>query len=190
MHRGINCIAQVYGGGVRFPEGMTYEDFAVIPQVIYKARLITYKHDILYHYYVNEYSTIMSSKLTRKTNRNIIKAQIILEKSELKNQKDVLENFYIRRVLSSMAWSLCEYGEDFEEVRQLVDYALETYPQILSNEELYATGYLSVEKKVFIRLLLQRHYFIARSFVFVFCSIKLLGRNILRCIHNATTNDG
>lgn len=188
MHRGINCIAQVYGG--RFPEGMTYEDFAVIPQVIYKARLITYKYEILYHYYVNEYSTIMSSKLTRKTNRNIIKAQIILEKSELKNQKDVLENFYIRRVLSSMAWSLCEYGEDFEEVRQLVDYALEIYPQILSNEELYATGYLSAEKKVFIRLLLQRHYFLARSFVLVFCSIKLLGRNILRCFHNATTKDG
>lgn len=170
--------------GIRFPEGMTYEDFAIIPQVIYRAKLITYRHEVLYHYYVNEYSTIMRSKLIQKTDCNIIKAQIILEKSELKNQKDVLKNFYIRRVLSSMAWSLCEYSEDFKEVQRLIDYALETYPQILSSEELYTSEYLPVEKRIFIRLLLQKHYFWAKSFVFFFSSIKMLGRNILRRFHH------
>lgn len=178
MRPGISYIDHRYGG-VRFPEGMTYEDFAIVPQVMYKANLIAYQHEVLYHYYVNPKSTIVGSRLAKQTDRNIFKAQMILENSELRKQRDVLENFYIRRVLSSMAWSLCEYGEDLEEVRRLVEYALVTYPAIAENE-IISDATLPVEKRIFIRLLLSKHFWLANGFVYVFSSIKQLIKCFMR----------
>lgn len=169
--------------GVRFPEGMTYEDFAIVPQVLYKAGFIAYQHKILYHYYVNTKSTIVGMKLAKKTDRNIFKAYMILEKSELINQRDVLENFYIRRVLSNMAWNMCEYGEGFDEVHRLVDYALVTYPNLSSNKILYEST-LPIVKKVFIRLLLRKRFWLAKSVVSVYSSIKQLGKTVMKYRHS------
>jgi len=120
-------------GELRFPEGMTYEDFALIPQVINRAKRIAYTDKVLYHYFFNENSTITSATRNKKTNRNILTAQHILEESELKGKPEILENFYLRRVLSSMAWSLLEYHEGNNEVKKLVDEANTKYPNIKNN---------------------------------------------------------
>ena len=137
--------------GQKFPLGMTYEDFAFIPQIMNKATCISYTHKILYHYYVNMNGIIMSKKNT--TDRNIIKAQHILESSSLRSKPYILENFYIRRVLESMCHSLILHNEDMNLVNSLVDEAYLKYPDIRINPHILQS---SLYKKVYFYLLLRK----------------------------------
>lgn len=143
--------------GLRFPVGMTYEDFATIPIIMNRAHKIAYTNKVLYHYYINQNSIIMNSVRIRKTDRNILKAQLILENSEMANKKDVLENFYIRRVLSSMAYSLYQYKEkDAKQiVAEIVDIGFIKYPNIKKNESI---DRLPIDHKLFVKCALSKMY--------------------------------
>lgn len=163
--------------GLRFPVGITYEDFALIPQVMFRAKKVGYTHAVLYHYFVNENSIIMSKTKERKTDRNIIVSQEILEKSELQNSINILENFYIRRVLTSMAWRLLEYNEDIEEVKVLVVEGKKKYPYLDRNSFIRE---LNLAKRVFVKLLLNEKYFWGEKLVSSYSLTKRVYSTIRR----------
>lgn len=81
-----------------------------------------------------------------------------------------------------MARNLCEYGENFEEVHQLVDYALATYHDMASNRILFEST-LPI-KKVFIRLLLRKRFWLAENFVSVYSLIKQFGKTVMEHRHS------
>lgn len=141
--------------GLRFPIGITYEDFALIPQVMYKASRIAYTHAVLYHYYVNLNSIIMSKINT--TNYDIIKAQHILEESCIKDNKSLLGNFYIRRVINSMCFSLLSNENDIKSARKLIAEGKNKY----NLAAIKKTMELSCISSIFINLLISNHFYIA-----------------------------
>ena len=152
---------------IRFPEGITYEDMATIPQVMYKAKKIGYTHEVLYHYFVNVHSTIMSKRET--TDRNIIEAQTILEHSELKQQPELLENIYIRRVLTGMCYTLIAHAEDNNLVRELVERAHKNYPDICNNPLIQKA---SRRNRIYLRLLLGKKYRVCSLYVRTYETIR------------------
>ena len=85
-------------GELRFPEGLTYEDFALIPQIMNRANRIAYTNKVLYHYFFNENSIINTASKRKKTNRDILKAQHILEESELKCKPEILEILFLNQI--------------------------------------------------------------------------------------------
>ncbi len=150
-------------GNSRFPIGMTYEDFATIPKVMFGAKRIGYSNKVLYHYFYNSDSIILKRKKLRKADRNILKAQQILESSEL-FEDTILENFYIRRVLTSMAWNLFEYNEDdaLEVVKKLVLDGKNKYPKIENNSII---AKLNFRQQVFVKNVLKENYRLAKVIV-------------------------
>lgn len=123
-----------------FPEGMTYEDMALIPQLMYRAKKIAYTNNILYHYFINENSTILKLHNKKRTDFNIIKAQNILEHSELRNDPGVLGTIYIKRVLLSMGWSIIKNNENFDDFKKLVICGKHKYNDLNKNPFLQNTS--------------------------------------------------
>lgn len=156
-------------GDLRFPDGITYEDFALIPQIMNRAKRIAYNHTILYHYYANPNSIISMANRCKITDRNIINAQHILEKSDLKDKPLVLENLYLRRVLSSMAWSLLEYNEGNDKVQILVNEAYEKYPNIKKNPYISSSPFIL---KVFLMLILSNRIEMGAFWVKQYCLLR------------------
>lgn len=162
---------------VRFPEGMTYEDMAIIPQIIYKANKVAYTSDILYHYYVNPGSTIMS--MQKKGDRNILRAMHILESSSLQSSPEVLENIYIRRVLFSFAkTALCFETDCYDLVNRLVEETHQKYRNIINNSLIQNAP---IVDKIYVTLLLKGHvkvssYILKLEAILKICVKRILGR--------------
>lgn len=147
-------------GTDRFPVGVTYEDFAFIPQLLNRAKKIVYTHKVLYHYFVNPTGTIGSH--AKKTNRDILKAQHILEQSELKNKTAVLENMYLRRVIASMSYTLVANKEDYDLSRQLVIEGIEKYPSIVNNPHINRER---IGIRLYLKLVMKQHFMLAVGWV-------------------------
>ena len=160
--------------GVLFPEGITYEDFATIPRVIFKACHISYTHTVLYHYRVNPTSTIQSKGNT--TNLDILEAQTILENSELKQYPDLLENLFIRRVLLSMCYSLVQHREYPTLLKSVVLRAKDSYPLISNNEMI---SRLQFQKRLFLRLLLREKYNLVSLYVFLIEKARICAKRVI-----------
>lgn len=154
--------------GITYPEGMTYEDFATIPQVIFRASRIAYTHNVLYHYRINQSSTIM--KMKGNTDLNIIRAQDVLEKSELKSRPDLLENYYLRRVLNGMCYSLVLHRDDGDLLKDVVIRAKQTYPKIGENELI---AQFSSYSKLFLKLFSPKS---GEQSIFLFIFMKEYGQ--------------
>ncbi len=147
---------------IRFPFGKTYEDFATIPLIMNRAKVIAYTHEVLYHYRVNPDSIIQTAKKNRKSNRDIIYAQHLLENSELKGRTSVLESMYIRRVLSSLVWTILEYNENKTDVYSIINEGIQKYPHIRTNP---CIRELPWHKRVFVRLILKKRIRLARIWI-------------------------
>lgn len=138
--------------GFRFPVGITYEDFALIPQVMYKARRIAYVSDVLYHYYVNAHGIIMSK--SEDADYCILDAQSILEKSDLGNDKQLMGIFFIRRVLCTMCFSLLSNNDDLHYVKSIVKDGKSKF-DLRRSLPYVQLGFIH---KVFADLLVSEHY--------------------------------
>lgn len=118
---------------LRFPEGITYEDFALIPRIINNAFRVCYTHTILYHYFINPSSITLSIK---QTDTNIFVAQQILEQSELKEKPYILEVLFLRRVILSMAWTMLCKDNNIEGAKRIRHYQKQFYPNLSKNKHL------------------------------------------------------
>ena len=161
--------------GQRFPEGMTYEDFAFIPLIINKAKQFAYCNRTLYHYYINMDSIIMSKR--DMTDRNIIVAQHLLEQSELSSKQHILENFYIRRVLESMCYTLILHNEDKKLVVSLIDEAYAKYPNIKANKYIHHAQFI---KRVYFRLLLKHRYYSVQTWIKIYRFFAEIAKKIIK----------
>lgn len=161
---------------LRFPIGMTYEDFALIPQVMYRAHRIAYTNKVLYHYFVNQNSTIMSQK--NSTDYNIIKAQHILEESELKNQKLLLSIFFIRRVICSMCFALLSNDNNINAVKILIKEGKSKY-NLKSAKSSIKLGLIDT---IFINLVIDENYWLSFAWAKLIKFLKRLSTYIKRII--------
>ena len=112
---------------IRFPEGVNYEDYATIPQLIYLSKKISYVNQPLYFYFVNTES--ITGSMIRKVDYSIIEAYKVLSTSILSERKDLLEILFIRRVILSMSRSIIKY-DGIQKLYEVQNYMHEMLPDI------------------------------------------------------------
>lgn len=114
--------------GLRFPEKMKYEDFALMPQILIRAKKIVTIEDVLYFYFWRDGSTTNQKKI----NRDILKAQRILEASELMEKcPEMLQVFFVKNVMGSLVWGILKENEPFDEVAEIMKEGLQKYPGLV-----------------------------------------------------------
>ena len=112
---------------IRYPAHMKYEDYATIPRVLAKASIIIGIPDVLYYYFWREDSTTNEKKI----NFDILKAQRLLEESEMEGKyRSVLEFYFLRNVMGTLIKALLmDYGSK-EKVQKIISDALKKYPSL------------------------------------------------------------
>lgn len=114
--------------GLRFPEKMKFEDFALMPQILIRAKKIVTIEDVLYYYFWRDGSTTNQKRI----NRDILKAQHILEESDLKNTcPDMLQMFFVKYIVGSLIWGILKEKNSMKEVDDIVRYGKEKYPNFI-----------------------------------------------------------
>lgn len=153
---------------IRFPCNMAFEDYATIPRVLARAKKIIGLPDILYNYYWRENSTTN----VKKINRDILKAQRILEMSEMKDGfSDVLEVYFVRNVLGSLIWGMAHSYKNRAEIVEIMCEGKRKY----SHLEKYITSE-NIRYPEFGKLIYNRYYFIAYCYCNFIDGIKSLFR--------------
>lgn len=138
--------------GLRFPEGIKFEDFALAPQIYSRAKKIVSIKDALYNYLWRNDSTT-TKQLVQP---DILRAQRVLEISEFgKTNSDILEIYFIRQVVGSLLWSMCMVNRPNSEIAPIVQSCLEKYPEISYK---IRREFIGKHKSLFGRLLLKKNY--------------------------------
>lgn len=149
--------------GLFFPEHMNYEDLALIPIVMQRAKKISYVDDYLYYYRMNVNSILHASNSKIQTNRDMFKAWNILKKSELKNMPIILEYIFIRYMLASAAYKLVAFHDDKDNrLRELVEEGFTLFPNLNKSA---AINLVSSYNAPFVKLLLKKKYMLAKMYV-------------------------
>ena len=159
--------------GISFPDGIKYEDFAWLPQVVLRANRIVSTDEPLYYYLWRTGSTLNS----RRVNRDILKAFGVLEKSAVSERfPDVMIAFFIKIVMGTLIWGLLiEKKENVAEVRTILNDAKKRYPD-LENRAVSFGKYMGKEKELFGRLLIAGHFETARLYAMGFDALKQTAR--------------
>lgn len=108
---------------LRYSEIRTFEDYATIPLVLSRAKKIIGLPDVLYYYFWRFNSTTNTSR----ADYNILRAQEILEKSELKKYPDVLASYFVRNVIGSLIWNLAASYKNKSKVLTIIGKAKKEY---------------------------------------------------------------
>ncbi|MCI7635536.1 MAG: glycosyltransferase [Bacteroidales bacterium] len=157
-----------------FPEGIKYEDFALIPRVYERASKIVTIQDKLYYYYYRQNSTTTGQKI----NEDIIKAQHILENSDFGvRHKDIVEIYFVRQVMGTLLWAMSQHWSYRQKVLRIVQEGLEKYPN-LSNH--ISDMYIGTHKSFWGNLLLKGHYDLSCIYSSTYEFIRFCGRKILK----------
>jgi glycosyltransferase involved in cell wall biosynthesis len=158
---------------IKFPEDkMTYEDYACIPRLFNKSKRISFIYDDLYYYFWRQTSITNSEKI----DRNILKAHMILENSELSECSEILETYFIRNILGSLIWVMLVSDNNLDEIIQIVNYGKQRYPNLVNNPSLKSLG----NRKYFgIKLVLLGYYKFAEKYAILINIIWKFARNII-----------
>lgn len=101
---------------IRYPDGITYEDYATTPRLFMKARKVVYVDRPCYYYYSNPESILGSMR--KKIDWNILKAFLILRNSEISENLSWINILYERRVILSLAKTIISNGT-FRDLKDL-----------------------------------------------------------------------
>ena len=113
--------------GLRFPEGITFEDFAFTPQALERAKRIVAIPDPLYFYYWRGDSTTTRVKI----NRDIYAAYQALAQSPFGQRcEKQMTAYFIRIVMGSLLWALCHEKGHRDEVERIMTEGKEKYPEL------------------------------------------------------------
>lgn len=155
-----------------FPEDIKFEDFALMPQVLIRAKKMISIEDVLYFYFWREGSTTNQKKI----NRDILKAQHVLEKSEL-NEKcpQMLQMFFVKNVMGSLIWGILKEENSCDEVKKIMEEGILKYPELADSD--FAT-FMGKRKKQFGYFLLQGKYKKAQRYVLFSESIASIMRRV------------
>lgn len=146
--------------GISFPEHMSKQDYACIPRVIAKANKVVGIEDVLYNYYFRSDSATNG----RKVQMNLLKAQHILEESEMVEEYgDVLESYYIRNVICTLVWEMMGNKEVyFKQVKEIVSEGKHKYPNFKKSIRLAHIEWL---RKPFAYMICYEHFNLAELYV-------------------------
>lgn len=140
---------------LRFPEGIKFEDFALAPQVYSRAKKIASISPRLYNYLWRNDSTTTAVKIQP----DILKAQVVLEKSEIgRNNAELMAIFFVRQVMGSMLWGMIQNNEYDDSVKAIMQDGKEKYPQLGQTIDNKTIG---AGKSMWGHLLLNGHYRLA-----------------------------
>lgn len=158
--------------GLRFPEKIKYEDFALMPQILIRAEKIVVIEDVLYYYFWRDGSTTNQ----RKINRDILNAQHILEESELKNIcPNMLQMFFVKNVMGSLVWEILKEKNSFNEVSKIMEEGLKKYPNLLKSDIGLLMG---KNKKQFGIYLVQGNYKKAQKYVLRYEKFTMFAKKV------------
>lgn len=158
--------------GLRFPEKMKFEDFALMPQILIRAKKIVTIEDVLYYYFWRDGSTTNQKKI----NRDILKAQHILEASELKEKcQEMLQVFFVKNVMGSLVWGILKEKEPFDEVAEIIKEGIQKYPGLADSD---FAALMGKTKKQFGYYLLQGNYKKAQRYVLSYEKIVTIMKRV------------
>lgn len=158
--------------GLRFPEKIRFEDFALMPQILIRAKKIVVIEDVLYYYFWRSGSTTNQKKI----NRDILNAQHILEESELKTIcPNMLQMFFVKNVMGSLVWGILKEKNSFSEVSKIMEKGLKKYPNLLKSDFGLLMG---KNKKQFGIYLIQGNYKKAQKCVLRYEKIAMFARKV------------
>lgn len=158
--------------GLEFPENMKYEDFALMPRVYEKANSIASIEDKLYYYYYRSNSTTVGTKI----NLDILKAQVILEKSTFaKRHPKIIRVYFVRQVLGTLLWAMSQELKYKSQVMQIVNEGFSKYPDL---NKYIKEVYIGSGKSFWGRLLLNKHYMLACFYACTYEKVRFWGRKV------------
>lgn len=159
--------------GIRFPEHMSKQDYACIPRIIAKAEVIIGIDDSLYNYYYR----LDSATNAKKVQMNLLKAQHILEASEmLDNHKDVLSSYFIRNIVCTLIWEMIvDRAQYQEEIGKIMDEGTKIYTNLSG-----AIKPTNIERirKPFAYLICKKQYSAAELYVRVYKAAQMVYHRI------------
>lgn len=155
---------------IRFPEGLTFEDFATIPRVIYKARRISYVDRYDLFYFINP-DSIINSLRKPQDKYNIFKAFEILHKSELSAEKELLEGLFVQKVVCSYVWELFSVSNSQTLISEMSDFAQNNFPHFTENYEIRNQVWL---KRTFCRAFEHKRFLICKFIVKSFKCLSII----------------
>lgn len=157
---------------LEFPEKIKFEDFALMPRVYERAKKISTINNKLYYYFFRPNSTTVSTKI----NLDILKAQVILEKSSFGlRHPDLIKIYFIRQVMGSLLWAMSQNPSYKSQVNTIVEEAITKYPNL---DSWICDEYIGEFKSIWGKLLFKRHYIIASLYVRFYEFIRVLRRKI------------
>lgn len=151
---------------IQFPSHMKYEDYATTPRILAKADKIVCFSDRLYSYFWRANSTTNSVKV----NRDILRAQSILENSELaEDNNHILAVYFVRNVMGTLIWGLLHSYNNIPEVESIIADGLEKYKDL---DVLVNKTNIGNHKEWFGRQLLKGHYKMAATYAIAYDYLK------------------
>lgn len=158
--------------GLRFPEGIKFEDFALAPQIYERASIIVSTKELLYNYLWRSDSTTTAKKIQP----DILKAQDILEKSEFgKHNQDMLQKFYLRQVVCSLLWEMFADKQYINQACKIIENGIKRYPHLRDNVK---DSKVSKVKLLWAKILLNNHYKLAKVYARTYSWLYAIIRTI------------
>ena len=155
--------------GFKFEENMKFEDYCFTPRVLANANKIVAVPDVLYFYRWRSTSTTNEIKV----NKDILKAQKILEASSFANQyPDVIKSYFVRNVMGSLIWAMCHDNKYLKDIEQIMNYGSNEYDFNLK----HVVKYIGNNKTIYSRLLMKKRYRAAILYVKTCDEIKTIFR--------------
>lgn len=144
--------------GMKFFEGIKFEDYCLAPQIYSRAKKIVSTKDILYNYLWRKESTVNSSQIQY----DILKAHKILDNSEFgKSNPTIMSHFFIRQVVGYLIWGIIRYKAHYEDAKEITIWGLNRYPLLYQN--VYDEK-LPKSKIIWAKILLNKHFKVAQLY--------------------------
>lgn len=133
-----------------FPLGMTFEDFAIMPQLMYHSKKVAFIKDTLY-FYVHRHGSITGT-MKKSTIEDYIRAYAMIRR--FLESKNIFESnrviyYFLRKKISVTAFGMllrCWYG-DRKNTRVIASYAkIRKFLKIYSSDKYYYTSQRNLEK--------------------------------------------
>lgn len=156
-----------------FPEHMSKQDYAWTPIILARASKIVIVDDVLYYYLWRSDSATNATKV----NFNLLKAQHILESSELKDSYPrVLRFYFIRNIMGTLLWAM---SQDKRYTSDIVTILTDAYNKYGDLSDDICSTIIGNYKTIWARMLLKKRYLLAR----VYARAMESARSIVRILN-------
>jgi len=132
------------GNNIEFPEGIIYEDYAIIPTFVSHAKNISFVNDYLYNYLVRENSTMTQSKFNPKL-RNILTASDLLFEKMDNNYFNEFEYLFFINIIREGYFRLRDIKDSDELISDMIDWYCEHFPKWKKNPYIRNKGFKYVQ---------------------------------------------